>query len=263
MLSFLSFFFVPFLFFPFSAGYAIVAGLQSTSVTRLTNTWEKLNKKTRQKHEFLTHLFDIEEDHKAYRDAFSQSSPPAIPYLGLFRRLILSLEETEKVFGEDQEILLRVFCLFFFFFVFFFLFYFYFYFYFYFVCFIFFFYLFFLSFLFLFQFKKKNSGRLSTLWMIVHEIRQYQKSRYSFSSNVEVVSWLLESSPLPEEKCYDLVFLSLFFFPFFFFFSFFFFFFFSLFSLFLFFLFFVFLFFSFSLSLFLLTTKFLTIFFSR
>ena len=42
-----------------------------TSVSRLQMTWERINKKTKQKYEALAVLFDIEEDHKAYRFVYT------------------------------------------------------------------------------------------------------------------------------------------------------------------------------------------------
>ena len=90
-----------------SAAYAIIAGLQSVSTSRLSNTWERIRRKVRQKHESLTHLFDIKRNHKAYRKVLSQISAPVVPYLGLISQMFVNFEES-VTFNDNEDIVLQV-----------------------------------------------------------------------------------------------------------------------------------------------------------
>jgi hypothetical protein len=41
-------------------------------------------------------MFDIDGNHKNLRRAFTESVPPMIPYIGLYGKLLLTLEETQS-----------------------------------------------------------------------------------------------------------------------------------------------------------------------
>ena len=43
-----------------------------------------------------------------FREAFAAAKPPVVPYLGLFRRSLLTIEETEPLFLDNGEIFIHV-----------------------------------------------------------------------------------------------------------------------------------------------------------
>eukprot|EP01102_Stenamoeba_stenopodia_P004493 TRINITY_DN1478_c0_g1_i2.p1 TRINITY_DN1478_c0_g1~~TRINITY_DN1478_c0_g1_i2.p1 ORF type:complete len:1321 (+),score=315.07 TRINITY_DN1478_c0_g1_i2:401-4363(+) len=77
----------------FNTAYAIIAGLAQTSVSRLKLTWEKLPKAVQTMYDDLKELFNISSNHKNYRDAILLSSPPLVPYLGLYGKFLLAIED--------------------------------------------------------------------------------------------------------------------------------------------------------------------------
>ena len=77
----------------FNTSYSIVAGLELSPVSRLKLTWEKLPRKTQLIWTELKALFDINDNHLAYRTALSTSHPPIVPYLGLYSKTFLTLED--------------------------------------------------------------------------------------------------------------------------------------------------------------------------
>jgi RasGEF domain len=68
----------------FNTAYAISAGLQSVSISRLKKTWEKLSKKSKAHQQELSTLFDVARNHRHYLDRLKRSTPPLLPYIGLF-----------------------------------------------------------------------------------------------------------------------------------------------------------------------------------
>ena len=54
---------------------------------------QKLPKVTQTMYEELKELFNISSNHKNYRDAILQSSPPLVPYLGLYGKFLLAIED--------------------------------------------------------------------------------------------------------------------------------------------------------------------------
>ncbi|KAI2655453.1 Rap guanine nucleotide exchange factor 5 [Labeo rohita] len=63
--------------------FAIIMGLNSPAVSRLTQTWEKVPGKFRKLFSELESLTDPSLNHKAYRDAFRKMKSPKIPFLPL------------------------------------------------------------------------------------------------------------------------------------------------------------------------------------
>lgn len=77
----------------FHGAYAITAGLNHYSITRLHMTLEKVNKKSKQTLAALQELFNSEANHKNYRDILQRSTPPLVPYLGLYSKDLFVIEE--------------------------------------------------------------------------------------------------------------------------------------------------------------------------
>jgi hypothetical protein len=75
---------------------AILAGLNSTSVSRLKNTWKELTKGTIKKFEKLRVLMDTVMNFKPYRDAIQSClshKTHCIPFMGVFLKDIVFIEE--------------------------------------------------------------------------------------------------------------------------------------------------------------------------
>eukprot|EP00075_Anas_platyrhynchos_P017470 XP_027306723.1 rap guanine nucleotide exchange factor 5 isoform X1 [Anas platyrhynchos] len=63
--------------------FAIVMGLNTASVSRLSQTWEKIPGKFKKLFTELESLTDPSLNHKAYRDAFKKMKSPKIPFMPL------------------------------------------------------------------------------------------------------------------------------------------------------------------------------------
>lgn len=84
----------------FNAGCALIGGLNHSSISRLKSSWEKVPSKSMQDYEKLLSLFDMGHNYKNYREALKACKPPAIPYLGLFPKDLIAVEE-----GNDNRTL--------------------------------------------------------------------------------------------------------------------------------------------------------------
>eukprot|EP01113_Clastostelium_recurvatum_P020934 TRINITY_DN2478_c0_g1_i1.p1 TRINITY_DN2478_c0_g1~~TRINITY_DN2478_c0_g1_i1.p1 ORF type:complete len:467 (-),score=115.54 TRINITY_DN2478_c0_g1_i1:55-1455(-) len=65
----------------FDSVFAIVGGLTHSSIERLSETMKQLSPKTLQLFESLKNIVRKDNDHKSYRTALNDSSPPCIPCL--------------------------------------------------------------------------------------------------------------------------------------------------------------------------------------
>jgi len=91
----------------FNTAYAITAALHDSCVQRLKLTWSRLPKKTRVLYDHLSDVFDIMENHKNYRLALQtalSSGNATVPYLGLYRKTLLTLEETTPTIDPHTEL---------------------------------------------------------------------------------------------------------------------------------------------------------------
>ncbi|KZV82274.1 ras GEF [Exidia glandulosa HHB12029] len=68
----------------FSASRAILAALDSSTISRLTQTWQGLNQKSRAHLEELRKLADHARNFSEYRNRLKAARPPAVPFLGLY-----------------------------------------------------------------------------------------------------------------------------------------------------------------------------------
>ncbi|XP_052474925.1 rap guanine nucleotide exchange factor 5 [Carassius gibelio] len=84
-----------------SSFFAIIMGLNSPAVSRLTQTWEKVPGKFRKLFSELESLMDPSLNHKAYRDAFRKMKSPKIPFLPLLLKDITFIHEGNKTFLDN------------------------------------------------------------------------------------------------------------------------------------------------------------------
>ncbi|XP_061919085.1 rap guanine nucleotide exchange factor 5-like isoform X1 [Entelurus aequoreus] len=86
--------------------FAIIMGLNTAAVSRLTQTWEKIPgkfKKLFSELETITVLYIIDpsHNHKAYRDTFKKMKAPKIPFLPLLLKDITFIHEGNKTFHDN------------------------------------------------------------------------------------------------------------------------------------------------------------------
>ncbi|KAA0703061.1 Rap guanine nucleotide exchange factor 5 M-Ras-regulated [Triplophysa tibetana] len=81
--------------------FAIIMGLNSPAVSRLTQTWEKVPGKFRKLFSELESLTDPSMNHKAYRDAFKKMKSPKIPFIPLLLKDITFIHEGNKTFLDN------------------------------------------------------------------------------------------------------------------------------------------------------------------
>ncbi|XP_061771901.1 rap guanine nucleotide exchange factor 5-like isoform X3 [Nerophis ophidion] len=86
--------------------FALIMGLNTAAVSRLTQTWEKIPgkfKKLFSELETITVLYinDPSHNHKAYRDTFKKMKAPKIPFLPLLLKDITFIHEGNKTFHDN------------------------------------------------------------------------------------------------------------------------------------------------------------------
>ncbi|XP_072431417.1 rap guanine nucleotide exchange factor 5 isoform X1 [Chiloscyllium punctatum] len=81
--------------------FAIIMGLNSAAVCRLSQTWEKVPGKFKKLFSELENLTDPSLNHKAYRDAFKRMQPPKIPFMPLLLKDVTFIHEGNKTFLDN------------------------------------------------------------------------------------------------------------------------------------------------------------------
>ncbi|KAF6086712.1 Rap guanine nucleotide exchange factor 5 [Phyllostomus discolor] len=81
--------------------FAIVMGLNTASVSRLSQTWEKIPGKFKKLFSELESLTNPSLNHKAYRDAFKKMKPPKIPFMPLLLKDVTFIHEGNKTFLDN------------------------------------------------------------------------------------------------------------------------------------------------------------------
>ncbi|XP_035387006.1 rap guanine nucleotide exchange factor 5b isoform X4 [Electrophorus electricus] len=81
--------------------FAIIMGLNTAAVSRLSQTWEKVPGKFKKLFSELESLTDPSFNHKAYRDAFKKMKSPKIPFLPLLLKDITFIHEGNKTFLDN------------------------------------------------------------------------------------------------------------------------------------------------------------------
>ncbi|KAL8337102.1 hypothetical protein RB601_008558 [Gaeumannomyces tritici] len=77
---------------------AVLAGLNSTSIYRLSQTWSLLSLDSEKRFKSLSKLMATEMSHARYRLAWENSPMPKIPYIPLHRRDLVSAEMGSRTF---------------------------------------------------------------------------------------------------------------------------------------------------------------------
>uniref|UniRef100_A0A8C9QXN5 Rap guanine nucleotide exchange factor 5 n=1 Tax=Scleropages formosus TaxID=113540 RepID=A0A8C9QXN5_SCLFO len=81
--------------------FAIIMGLNTAAVSRLSQTWEKVPGKFRKLFSELEMLTDPSMNHKVYRDTFKKMKPPKIPFMPLLLKDITFIHEGNKTFLDN------------------------------------------------------------------------------------------------------------------------------------------------------------------
>ncbi|XP_036452504.1 rap guanine nucleotide exchange factor 5b [Colossoma macropomum] len=81
--------------------FAIIMGLNTAAVSRLSQTWEKVPGRFKKLFSELESLTDPSFNHKAYRDAFRKMKSPKIPFLPLLLKDITFIHEGNKTFLDN------------------------------------------------------------------------------------------------------------------------------------------------------------------
>ncbi|KAI7799234.1 putative rap guanine nucleotide exchange factor 5, partial [Triplophysa rosa] len=84
-----------------NCSFAVIMGLNTASVSRLNQTWEKVPGKFKKLLSELELLTDPSMNHKAYRDAFKKMKPPKIPFMPLLLKDITFIHEGNKTFHDN------------------------------------------------------------------------------------------------------------------------------------------------------------------
>jgi son of sevenless-like protein len=67
----------------YSSLFAILAGLNSSTILRLKKTWEALNQKYRTLMDRLNGVIEHTRNHSVYRGMLRETRGPVLPFLGL------------------------------------------------------------------------------------------------------------------------------------------------------------------------------------
>eukprot|EP01091_Cochliopodium_minus_P020642 TRINITY_DN9088_c0_g1_i1.p1 TRINITY_DN9088_c0_g1~~TRINITY_DN9088_c0_g1_i1.p1 ORF type:complete len:670 (-),score=160.99 TRINITY_DN9088_c0_g1_i1:20-2029(-) len=89
----------------YHSSYAILAGLNMGSITRLRKTWKSVPRKKILFKEKLDAIFSAECNYKNYKEKIKESSKQpyvVVPYLGLYTKYLFAIEESTKTFNNDQ-----------------------------------------------------------------------------------------------------------------------------------------------------------------
>ncbi|KAM8827062.1 rap guanine nucleotide exchange factor 5-like isoform 1-T1 [Synchiropus picturatus] len=81
--------------------FAIIMGLNTAAVSRLTHTWEKVPGKFKKLFSELETVTDPSFNHKAYRESFKKMKAPKIPFIPLLLKDITFIHEGNKTFHDN------------------------------------------------------------------------------------------------------------------------------------------------------------------
>nr|XP_056713505.1 rap guanine nucleotide exchange factor 5 [Euleptes europaea] len=81
--------------------FAIVMGLNTASISRLSQTWERIPGKFKKLFTELESLTDPSLNHKAYRDTFKKMKSPKIPFMPLLLKDVTFIHEGNKTFLDN------------------------------------------------------------------------------------------------------------------------------------------------------------------
>ncbi|KAJ3597931.1 hypothetical protein NHX12_001447 [Muraenolepis orangiensis] len=82
--------------------FAVIMGLNTAAVTRLSQTWERVPGRFKKLFSELETITDPSFNHKAYRDSFRKMKGPKIPFLPLLLKDITFIHEGNKTFLDNR-----------------------------------------------------------------------------------------------------------------------------------------------------------------
>ncbi|KAL4749895.1 hypothetical protein BDW72DRAFT_122638 [Aspergillus terricola var. indicus] len=89
----------------YSAVVSILSGLQSAPVYRLGRTWAMVTQRDCDTLEPLQALISSEQNHQTYRNVLRRAVPPCIPFLGLFLKDLVFIEDGNPELTPDERLI--------------------------------------------------------------------------------------------------------------------------------------------------------------
>ncbi|KAL4775393.1 ras guanine nucleotide exchange factor domain-containing protein [Aspergillus nidulans var. acristatus] len=89
----------------YSAVVSILSGLQSAPVYRLGRTWAMVTQRDCDTLEPLQALISSEQNHQTYRNILRRAVPPCIPFLGLFLKDLVFIEDGNPELTPDERLI--------------------------------------------------------------------------------------------------------------------------------------------------------------
>eukprot|EP01095_Lingulamoeba_sp_RSL-Kostka_P007846 TRINITY_DN2555_c0_g1_i1.p1 TRINITY_DN2555_c0_g1~~TRINITY_DN2555_c0_g1_i1.p1 ORF type:complete len:157 (+),score=21.49 TRINITY_DN2555_c0_g1_i1:361-831(+) len=80
----------------YNMAMSILSSFGNSSVYRLKHTFSSISKKSLDASTRIQNIFSTESSYKVYRELLSRSSPPAIPFLGVYLTDLTFIEEGNK-----------------------------------------------------------------------------------------------------------------------------------------------------------------------
>src|SRR3989338_2650769 len=83
--------------------FAILAGLNSASISRLKIMWDHLAKKIRAQYRRLLDLFEMSNNFISYRSHYAAAALPKVPYLMLFPKDLIAIEDNNPTLLQPKD----------------------------------------------------------------------------------------------------------------------------------------------------------------
>jgi len=80
----------------------IVAGLSNSAITRLQKTWNAIPPNLKQTYDSLVELISPQSSYKIMRATLKESSPPTLPYIGIYLSDLTFIEEGNPNVVQDK-----------------------------------------------------------------------------------------------------------------------------------------------------------------
>lgn len=88
----------------FNSCFQIVLGLHNPAVLKLKTTWSKVARKYVTALKEVNELVNPEKNHRAYRTVLAKTTPPCIPYVGMYLKDLLFANDGSKTFLPNDHI---------------------------------------------------------------------------------------------------------------------------------------------------------------
>ena len=73
----------------FNSSFQLVLGLHNPAVFKLKSTWAKVGRRYVQALKEVNDLVNPEKNHRSYRTVLAKTSPPCVPYVGMYLKDLL------------------------------------------------------------------------------------------------------------------------------------------------------------------------------